>query len=678
MTGFVFAHDDPTPGLSLRGLLTIALAAAVVVLLTIRRTAGPGPLTRALSEYAVVFLLAVLVATTGITLDQPAAAGGKTASAAPDQRPALVKTIDGFRDWLSQWRTGPARRPTAAPSPPPPPDPRAPAPVPLDQEAAVTLRFSDLNPLGRAIIIVVAALTFGVAAVSFATSYGALYAYARDTGLYSERLTRLWPLLLDGAFIVAQLAAILAGILRGSRGWPILTMLLTGALTVWFNLQHAGSRPRPPPGRRPAAGADDAGLRDRRADRPLGHDRPRQAPGPDRSPTRRRACCPGAVWRSDGLGWNVPPNGLPSGWPPGAYGQIPAGHHLPENRQNGQAGLAAGNGADPAGMTKRAAHRGIPGLARPRRAPAPDRARADRRPGQPGPGGHRALRQADPRPAAAPTPAPAAGERRPQAAPMTGAEPAPRGARGRLRPVPEPDREPPHNLEAEEAVLGAVLAAGRLLAEVAALLEEADFYRPAHRAIWRAMLRLADRGPAHRPGDRAGGAGRQPGAGRCGRRPVPAHPGRRPCPRWPTPATTPSLVAEAARRRRVIDLGIQLAHSDADPAVLAHLAGELADTTTAATVGAAGSRPSRSGSPARCPRSRSRSCPAGWASTWPPSPPPPRPHPTWPACSPWPCSPPWPPARSRSSPGPAGASRCACSWPWAWTPGPARAACSPP
>ena len=39
------------------------------------------------------------------------------------------------------------------------------------------------------------------------------------------------------------------------------------------------------------------------------------------------------------------------------------------------------------------------------------------------------------------------------------------------------------------------------------------------------------------------------------------------------------LVAEAARRRRVIDLGIRLAHSDADPAVLAHLAGELADTT---------------------------------------------------------------------------------------------------
>jgi hypothetical protein len=41
------------------------------------------------------------------------------------------------------------------------------------------------------------------------------------------------------------------------------------------------------------------------------------------------------------------------------------------------------------------------------------------------------------------------------------------------------------------------------------------------------------------------------------------------------------LVAEAARRRRVIDLGVRLANSDADPAMLAHLAGELADTTTA-------------------------------------------------------------------------------------------------
>ena len=118
LTGFVLGHDDPAPGLSLRGLCTIALAAAVVILLTVRRTAGPGPLARALFEYAVVFLLAVLVATTGIDLDQ-APAGGKQASAASDQRPALVKTIDGFRDWLSEWRDWARKETDRRPASPP-------------------------------------------------------------------------------------------------------------------------------------------------------------------------------------------------------------------------------------------------------------------------------------------------------------------------------------------------------------------------------------------------------------------------------------------------------------------------------------------------------------------------------------------------------------------------------
>jgi hypothetical protein len=216
----------------------------------------------------------------------------------------------------------------------------------------VTLKFSDLNPLGRAIIVVIAALTFGVAAVSFATSYGALYAYARDTGLYSERLTRLWPLLLDGAFIVAQLAAILAGILRGSRGWPILTMLLTGALTVWFNLQHAGSDP----GRRLAAAlppvlmmlAFEIDIQIVKwvmtaLGKPLGPIAPPPTDG----------MLSGAVWRSDGLDWNLPPPDVPGLWPPGSHTSVQAGHHLPENQQNRQAGLAAGGAGDPAGVTKR-------------------------------------------------------------------------------------------------------------------------------------------------------------------------------------------------------------------------------------------------------------------------------------------------------------------------------------
>jgi hypothetical protein len=134
VTGFVFGHDDPAPGLSLRGLCTIALAAAVMVLLTLRRTAGPGPLTRALFEYAVVFLLAVLVATTGVDVNQ-APTGGKRASDLRDQRPALVKTIDGFRDWLSQWRewarkeTDRRGQPSSATVPDPTGQARAPSPA---------------------------------------------------------------------------------------------------------------------------------------------------------------------------------------------------------------------------------------------------------------------------------------------------------------------------------------------------------------------------------------------------------------------------------------------------------------------------------------------------------------------------------------------------------------------
>jgi replicative DNA helicase len=164
---------------------------------------------------------------------------------------------------------------------------------------------------------------------------------------------------------------------------------------------------------------------------------------------------------------------------------------------------------------------------------------------------------------------------------MTRAEPRPPATRNRLRPVPDPDRQPPHNLEAEEAVLGTILAAGRLLAEVTALLEEADFYRPAHRAIWRAMLHLADRG---QPTDPVTVLGELDHAGELadvGGGPF-LHTLVEAVPTVANAAHYAQLVVEAARRRRVIDLGIRLAHSDADPAVLAHLAGELTDTTTAA------------------------------------------------------------------------------------------------
>jgi hypothetical protein len=70
VVGFILGHDQPGPNLSTRGLLTIALAAVVVVLLSVHRAAGPGRLARAGAEYAIVALLAALLVLAG-GLDQP-------------------------------------------------------------------------------------------------------------------------------------------------------------------------------------------------------------------------------------------------------------------------------------------------------------------------------------------------------------------------------------------------------------------------------------------------------------------------------------------------------------------------------------------------------------------------------------------------------------------------------
>jgi hypothetical protein len=94
VAGLVLGYDHAAPGLSTRGLVTIALAALVVVLLTLRRAAGPGPLTRAVAEYTVVALMAGLLATAGAVVDQQPAnhATPDHAAATPDAPAAAATT----------------------------------------------------------------------------------------------------------------------------------------------------------------------------------------------------------------------------------------------------------------------------------------------------------------------------------------------------------------------------------------------------------------------------------------------------------------------------------------------------------------------------------------------------------------------------------------------------------
>jgi len=95
---YVVDHDPASPGLSSRGLLTVALAAAVVALLTLHRRYGPRRLARAVAEYATVALLAALLAAPSIGVDQPAAdhteSGQARAQAAAGQdQPAVLRAV---------------------------------------------------------------------------------------------------------------------------------------------------------------------------------------------------------------------------------------------------------------------------------------------------------------------------------------------------------------------------------------------------------------------------------------------------------------------------------------------------------------------------------------------------------------------------------------------------------
>jgi replicative DNA helicase len=57
-----------------------------------------------------------------------------------------------------------------------------------------------------------------------------------------------------------------------------------------------------------------------------------------------------------------------------------------------------------------------------------------------------------------------------------------------------PERVPPHNLEAEESVLGSMMLSGEAIAAVVDVVKAEDFYRSSHHRIYEAMLAIYARG----------------------------------------------------------------------------------------------------------------------------------------------------------------------------------------
>ena len=123
LISFVVDHDDPRePGLSERSWLTLALAAVLLVLLRLHHRYGAWPLVRAIAEYAVVALLAVLLTITALPVaDQPAGKQSAAKQAAARQAGPAAKAAGGgcpavlrVAAWLAcLWRqANPPTKPT--------------------------------------------------------------------------------------------------------------------------------------------------------------------------------------------------------------------------------------------------------------------------------------------------------------------------------------------------------------------------------------------------------------------------------------------------------------------------------------------------------------------------------------------------------------------------------------
>jgi len=57
----------------------------------------------------------------------------------------------------------------------------------------------------------------------------------------------------------------------------------------------------------------------------------------------------------------------------------------------------------------------------------------------------------------------------------------------------EPTRVPPHNIEAEQSVIGGILLDNEVLPNVLEILRGGEFYRAAHRTIFAAVMQLFER-----------------------------------------------------------------------------------------------------------------------------------------------------------------------------------------
>jgi hypothetical protein len=135
LVAIVGDRDDPTPGLSSRGLATLTLATVALATLTIRRQAGPWALARALAEYTVIVLLVGLLTTpTGAPHAERASASSPRPPVAKQEAaslpPGMSQVVSVGRRLVELWDRAQAMTDDPPPTPPTPNSGALPAPRP--------------------------------------------------------------------------------------------------------------------------------------------------------------------------------------------------------------------------------------------------------------------------------------------------------------------------------------------------------------------------------------------------------------------------------------------------------------------------------------------------------------------------------------------------------------------
>src|SRR6266487_2680786 len=107
------------------------------------------------------------------------------------------------------------------------------------------MNFSELPPSLRRILAVALLLTAAIGAGAFTLSFVALREVAAQPDAGWGPLAFLFPLIIDGLLVAAEVVLVAASMLGRERLLPLTFVIGAGAVTIWFNITRVPAPVRP-------------------------------------------------------------------------------------------------------------------------------------------------------------------------------------------------------------------------------------------------------------------------------------------------------------------------------------------------------------------------------------------------------------------------------------------------